>query len=321
MKYLILIVYIFTLVICIEFGCTSSSSSSDDSKRHDNAYKLNINLTGSLQNPAFSPDGNSILFTRFSDGYNSGASDLYIYNLVSEETTLLISDGESNVNLPGSSWNENINSIVFSSARDPHDEIFLISDTGSTGDETQITDRTDKQSYEPTLSPDGSWIVFESHAIDVEDDGVITKCNVNGVHVYTDLTGTDNNKQPNWSPAGGKILYQKEDKVNGIWAIWTMDEDGTHKATITGNDESATDAVFSNNGQWIIYSSENENVSLSNIYKIPSTGGVSTQITFYDGYDGAPSISPDSTKIAFESVNGDPDGSIGTRIWIIDISL
>ena len=325
MKFQFTILSMFSLVICASCGGGASSppaSDGNENVRNDNAVKLNINLTGSLQNPAFSPDGNAIVFTRFRDGYNMGASDLYTFDLVTEETTALMSDGESNVNLPGSSWSGVNNSVVFSSAREPHDEIFVISAAAITGQEIQITDRPGIQSYEPSFSADGLWVVFESHVIDVDDDGVITKFKIDGSSDYIALTESDNNKQPNWSPVGGKILYQKEDVVNGGWAIWTMDDDsGGNKLRITGMDESATDAVFSNDGQSIIYSGENENVVLSNIYSISSDGrDLAQRITNYDGYDGAPSISGDGLTIVFESVSGDPDISAGTAIWMIDIS-
>lgn len=37
------------------------------------------------------------------------------------------------------------------------------------------------------------------------------------------------------------------------------------------------------------------------------------------GYDGAPSISPDGAKLAFESCQGDPDESGGTDIWMLEL--
>lgn len=47
-------------------------------------------------------------------------------------------------------------------------------------------------------------------------------------------------------------------------------------------------------------------------------GGPPTRITFENVYDGAPAWSHDGTTIAFESTAGDPDGSEGSRILVID---
>ena len=313
---------IFTLSLIFafqQFPGVEAHPTSYTARRPDGARRLNINLTGSLQNPSFSPDGKSLLFTRFRDGYNKGSSELYIYNLETGSLRLLMSDNTSNVNLPGSSWNATIHAIVFSSDREPHDEIYLIDENGSTGDEVRITDRQNKQSFEPTLSPDGRWVVFESHDIDVEDDGIITIYKLDHSSGYINLTFPQQNcKQPNWSPTGDRILYQRF--ASGKWSVWTMNTDGSDVTRVTGPEESATDAVFSPDGQWIIYSSENDNVELANIHKIPAGGGTPVRITKYRGYDGAPAISPDGSRIAFESVFGDPEQSTGTKLWVINIS-
>ncbi len=308
------------LLFSVLAACSSSvDNNSDPETRADGSYRLNIDLAGSLQNPAFSPDGTAIVFTRFRDGYNRGVADLFIYELESEKLHTLLSDHIGHINLPGSSWNEAKGTIVFASTLDPHDEIFSIPATGTTGDEVQITSRQDLQAFEPTFSPDGQWVVFESHPIDVETRGVITKYEIDGSSGYVELTQSgDDCRQPNWSPAGDRILYQK--KENGTWSIWTIDADGGEARKITPQTHSATDAVFSHDGDWIIYSSENDDVDISSIYKVPSEGGSPVRLTSSDAYDGAPSISPDGDVLAFESTDKDPDGSTGTSIWLKELS-
>ncbi len=286
--------------------------------RQDNAVKLEINLEGSIQNLAFSPDGKTIVFTNFIKGYNKPPSNLYTYNTETKQLKELVADGSSNVNLPGNCWNGALNSISFSSDREPHDEIFYISENATTGDEIQITNRTDSVAYEPTFSPDGKWIVFESHKLDEEEGGVITKYKLDGTSGYINLTSLgEDNKQPNWSPSGNKILYQKEQ--NGQWDIWIMNIDGTNKTKITNFEGSKTDAVFSADGQYIIFSAENNEVELANIFKSSISGENLTRLTNYEGYDGAPSISPDGKTLIFESSEKDPDRSKGTSLWMLKL--
>jgi len=296
----------------------SACKKDNEVKRNDGATKLEIDLSGSIQNPAFSPDSKTIVFTVFRKGYNKPPSDLYTYNLETKELKTLISDGNSNVNLPGECWNDSLNSIIFSSDKEPHDEIFSIKENLTTGSETKITNRNDSVAFEPTYSPDGKWIVFESHKLDEEENGVIVKYNLYGTSTFVNLTPAGEDcKQPNWSPKGDKILYQKEE--NEQWDIWIMNTDGSNKTKITNFEGNKTDAVFSQDGQYIIFSSENNDVKLANIYKIAVSGGNPIRITNFDGYDGAPSISPDGTKIIFESTNEDPDKSKGTSLWLINL--
>ena len=289
-----------------------------EKNRADSAIILEIDLEGSLQNPAFSPDGKSIVFTRFQKGYNKGEADLFIYNLETADLKPLISGAGTNVNLPGASWSAMTNAIVFSSERaDNHDEIYMIAANGAAGSEVQITNRSDKQAFEPSFSPDGEWIVFESHPLDEEKQGVITKYKLDGSAGYVDLSDAASNlKQPNWSPDGSLILYQKQE--GEAWDIWLMDIDGQNKQRLTSNGES-TDAVFSQDGNWVIYSSGGEDLKQANIFKISVSGGNPQQLTNSKNYDGAPSISPDNMRLAFEGYYKNPEKSRGTKLCVMDL--
>jgi TolB protein len=316
-----LLLSIMTSLIVLSCGLGENTA-----KRNDNARMLNINLTGSLQNTAWSPNGDYLLFTRFRNGYNKEPSDLYIVNVETCETVLLVADGSANVNLPGSTWNPTTNMIVFSSSRDPHDEIFIIAADGEPGDEEKITGRADYQAYEPSFSPDGDFIVFESHVIDVEGDGKIVKKDLGQAPTagFTDLTDPNppadgDCRQPNWSPDGNLILYQRF--AGGRWDIWVMNAaDGSGKTQVTTDDGDSTDACFSPDSNEILYSADNGELEYANLYIIPVGGGIPQRLTFNNsGYDGAPSWSRDGTKAAFESCVGNPDGSSGTTICIIEI--
>lgn len=307
------------VLLTILSGCGNNFESPEQNEdRSDEACKVNISESGSLQNPAWSPDGDSILFTCFSAGYNSEPADLMVVNLENHSVRTLVSDGTGNINLPGSVWNQSTGKIVFSSTRDPHDEIYIIDENGNPGDEIRITERSERVAYEPSFSPDGQWIVFESHMIDIENDGIITKYKIDGSEQFDQLTdASEDCRQPNWSPAGDLILYQRY--TAGQWDIWIMDTDGSNQTQITSGTGDKTDASFSPDGQWIVYSSDQGGLEFANLFAVPVTGGSSTRISFFDGYDGAPSWSPDGERIAFESYPGDPDESAGTSVWIIDV--
>ncbi len=285
--------------------------------RQDSAVQLHINVSGSLQNPAWSPDSAELLFTVFRGGYNRGSADLLVVNTSTTATRVLVSDGSGNINLPGASWNPVTNQVVFASTRPPHDEVFVIDADANPGTEQRITSREGLVAYEPSLSPDGRWVVFESHVLDMEDNGVITKFRMDGTGSFIPLTDADTDcRQPNWSPQGDLIVYQRV--VEQQWDLWVMNSDGTNHRLVTTGPGDKTDASFSPDGQRIIYSADQGELDGANLFVIPVAGGAPARVTHQDGYDGAPSWSPDGTRIAFESSPGDPDDYGGTTLWVID---
>ena len=300
------------IIIISQASCTKENITT----RTDGAQSLSIKGKGSFQNPAWSPDNNSIILTNFLNGYNTDPADVLLYDINAGSVRKLISEGSANVNLPGSCWNAATHTIVFSSSREPHDEIYLMDENGVSGSEKKITARPDRVAFEPSFSPNGQWIVFESHEVDKERNGIITKYKIDGTSPYIQLSdANDDCRQPNWSPATNLILYQKF--TNNQWDIWVMDTLGNNKTKVTSGSGDKTDGSFSPNGQYIVYSSDEGGEKYANLYTIPSSGGPSRKITNSDFYDGAPSWSPDGKKIIFESSFTDPTGSNGTRIWIV----
>ena len=320
---LFIIIALFTGVCCTGNNVVQAAvvlENSQPTSRSDGAITFPVPLVGSLQNPAWSPDGDELLFTRFINGYNIEPADLFVFNLATGNIRTLVSDGSGNINLPGSAWNRVTGYLAFSSSRGDHDEVYAISSDSQVGNEWQITNRADRISYEPSFSPDGEWVVFESHPLDREDMGVITAYKTDGSQAYQDLTPAgDDCRQPNWSPAGNLILSQKF--ANGQWDLWTMKPDGSSHQQITSGPGDKTDASFSPDGKWIVYSAAEGGLNYANLFIISATGGVPARLTAYNGYDGAPSWSPDGHWIAFESAPQDPDAGSGTSIWQIPVPL
>ena len=316
--------FFIAIVLTASVGCVhnpaapAAALSRQPAARADGALPLGIPAAGSLQNSAWSPDSGAVLLTRFAGGYNAEPADLLIFDLTDGSLRTLVSEGSGNVNLPGASWNRVTGYVAFSSSRGAHDEIYAIYADGPANNEWQVTDRDTRMAYEATFSPDGAWIVFESHPLDVEGEGVITRFRMDGSQPYQALTASGEDcRQPNWSPAGDLILYQKF--ADGQWDVWTMRPDGSAPRRITGGPGDKTDASFSPDGRWIVYSSDEGELEHANLFILPATGGTPTRLTTYPGYDGAPSWSPDGRWIAFESAPQDPDGSAGTTLWRIAV--
>lgn len=185
----------------------------------------------------------------------------------------------------------------------------------------QVTDRPGFVAFEPSFSPDGQWIVFESHVLDVDGDGALFKVRGDGTQLTQLTDGSGDDRQPNWSPAGGLIVFQSRTRTaGGDWDLFVMDTNGGAVRNVTASPLSEdTDVSFSPDGRRLVYSSDLGGLEFANLFVLSTSGGAALRVTDADRYDGAPSWSPDGSTIAFESyAYGDPDGHRGTAIWTID---
>ena len=298
---------------------------SEQATRSDGAQRLTTPPSGaSDQNPAFSPDGRFLAFTRFENGYNIGPAGIFRLDLSGGEIVRLTpEEDQDNVNLPGSAWSAVHDRIVFASDRAESDDLWQIAPDG-TGF-TRITTHHGPPWYiEPSWSPDGAWIVFEADAArpDDQQQGSIWKVRADGtgLTILTDgpAEGVDD-RQPNWSPTGERILFQRRDPGSDDWDIYTMAPDGSDLRLVTDQASSDTDASWSPDGRYIVYSSDYGDLPTPNIFVIPAEGGTPIRVTFNGTHeDGAPSWSPDGRFIVFESHPGE-DEDTPSSLWRIAV--
>ncbi|MBU1670009.1 MAG: hypothetical protein KKF41_12255 [Actinobacteria bacterium] len=265
----------------------------------------------SAQNPAFSGDGARVLFTIFHRGYNKGPAGLYVMDLEgASPRTVLFEEGHDSVNLPGSCWNAATDRIAFSSDRTGRHEIWTVSPDGR--DPFRVTWHGEATScLEPTFSPDGKWIMFEVAADSgdaLERGGSIWKVRSDGtgaVRLTDGPGGGTDDRQPNWSPDGGRILFQRRAAGSDDWHIFTIAPDGGGLSQVTSGETEDTDASWSPDGGRIVFSSDGSGVDAPVIFVTRSSGGKPRRVTGATGWsDSAPSWSPDGRWIAFESRRG-----------------
>jgi TolB protein len=281
----------------------------------------------SAQNAAFSPDGDTILFTQFHRGYNRGPAGLF--RLVpgsGAPARILDEPGADAVNLPGAAWNGRTRRITFASdRRAPRLDMWTMDpDGGPPFRVTNVAARGGRWAFiEPTFSPDGDWIVFEAgiqRANEDNEEKSIFKVRADGRDM-TFLTdgprgGTDD-RLPNWSPAGDRILFQRRRPPGDDWDLYTMAADGTDLRRVTDAPSSDTDASWSPDGRWIVYSTNYGGLSQPNIFVVSAEGGEPIRVTYNEASeDGAPSWSPDGRWIAFES-HVDPRETSPSALWRI----
>jgi TolB protein len=307
-------------VAALAFGAVPLGLSAGATTRADGARLVPITgITGSAQNPCWTPGGMRFVFTNFETRYNTGNAVVREVATAGGTPILRLSPaGNESVNLPGQCLNARLDLAAYASDVAGPDEIYVVPLGG--GSPRRVTHRGGALSWEPSMSPrlanGTNWIVFESHAT-ADSPGEIWKIRVGGAGL-TRLTGGHDDRQPEWSPAGDKIVFQRYMAMPGTWDVLTMNVDGSHLFNVTNNPSTDdTDPSWSPSGKWIVYSSDGPNIAIANLFVISAAGGRRIRVTHYSGYDGAPGWSPDGASIAFESAPHGPDVSGNTKIWVI----
>jgi len=296
--------------------------------RHDTATKIPIRgIKGSRQNPCFiSSTGNLLAFTNFTTRYNIGHAIVRTVSVKGGKTLRMLGPTTSqSVNLPGidGCWSPSNGLVTYTSDVIDRDEVYTVPATGGTP--KRITNRPGYLAFEPSFSPilsDGSqWIVFESHKESKPNCcGELWKVRLDN-HRLVRLTHGSDDRQPEWSPNGDKIVFQRQVSP-GNWDVFTIDTNGGSLFNVTNNPSAGnTDCSWSPSGNYIVYSAGGPHIKVANLFIIAATGGTPIQLTNSCGLDGAPGWSPDGSKIAFESAPFDPDKKGSTAIWIINAPL
>jgi Tol biopolymer transport system component len=109
---------------------------------------------------------------------------------------------------------------------------------------------------EPSVSPDGKWIAFESDRDGGKVQIYIMKTDGSGLKRLTS-DGAIAYYTPVWSPDGKKLVYYAE-KGDRKDQIWTMNADGSNPVLLTNNTGHNFYAAWSPDGKHIIYCSPEE---------------------------------------------------------------
>ena len=175
------------------------------------ASATRLTRTGTNTDPAWSPDGSSIAFTR--DG------DIYVMDADGSNVRRLTTDAEQDYQ---PAWSADGSRIAFVRERTRTSDLYVMNADGS--NERPLTSLFTSVNREPAWSPDGRKIAFSS-----DREGLsIYVMNADGTGVVRLTTG-GRDESPAWSPDGTRIAFTRDEcrRYPCLPAIHVMDADGS----------------------------------------------------------------------------------------------
>jgi Tol biopolymer transport system component len=163
--------------------------------------------------PAFSPDGEQIAFTR---SPRRGTAEIYMMSSTGNHVRQVTADGYPESDDP--SFSPDGERIVFAQRKSRRSDKDLFSMDIDGTDRRRLTNYRGSEE-QPVYSPDGDQIAFERWKPGVDGDPAITVTNVDGSNPIE--VDADFSLRPDFAPSGERVMF-----LRNLNHIWTAEADG-----------------------------------------------------------------------------------------------
>jgi Tol biopolymer transport system component len=198
---------------------------------------------------------------------------------------------------------------------------------------------TDARGYdaEASYSPDGEWIVFSSTRSAYDGSGPeesaeerrqrleIDPAYYGEIYLMpaaggeprrrTEVPGYDGG--PFFFADGSRILWRRFAENGLVADVWTMRPDGSDQRRITDFGAMSWAPWADPTGSYILFASNKLGFSNFEVYLVDAEGAKEpVRVTWSDGFDGLPVLSPDGRTLVWTSTrHGEPGGQLFIATW------
>ena len=244
-------------------------------------------------NPAYSPDGARIAFTRASE---TAVRDIYWISVADGSLHPLTHD---RMNIDSLAWSRDGASIVFSSNRGGKYSLWRVALNGGGPERLPVGT---EDAYQPAVgSKPGELAYTQGSAIWSIDRLTSAAGSAPGSQVQAVLSSTQQDSAPSLAPDARSFAFQS--RRSGNQEIWIASLDGNTLRQLTSMNGPVTGSpAWSHAGDRILFDSRPD--GHSHIFCMSATGGHATQLTFGNANDIVPRWSRDDQAVYFRSNRG-----------------
>jgi Tol biopolymer transport system component len=245
-------------------------------------------------NPAYSPDGKWIAFTRASE---TAVRDIYFMSPTTGELHQLTRD---HMNIDSLTWTADSSNIIFSSNRGGKYGLWKIGLKDKTPERLPVGT---EDAYQPAVGPRPGQLAYTQGSA-IWSILRLQQSSGKESSVQSDavLTSTQQDSAPSLSPDGSFFAFQS--RRSGNQEIWIASQAGDQLRQLTFMAGPLTGSPsWSNHGNKILFDSRPG--GHSHIFCVAAAGGRPKQLTFGDANDITPRWSHDDLSIYFRSNRGD----------------
>jgi Tol biopolymer transport system component len=264
-------------------------------------------VAGSVQDPAFSPDGRQIAFVW--DGPDRRRYDLYV-QMVGGETPLRLTRTTTGF-LGNPQWSPDGREIAFTWCGGTSEGIYLVPTLGGALRRLAAMDCRYWGAGRPIWTPDGQQMLMIDRCTPAGPHGLVLFSFATGKKQCLTAPDSANGHDytPSLSPDGKTVAFARGTSA-AVAELYTVPLSGGPPQRLTSDNHVVTALMWTPDGRYIVF--ESDRSVLASSWRVRATGGA---IEPEMRYPHAGSFSRDGRRFAFVE-----DRSVQSSIWRADVS-